>query len=160
MTDSADSAFRGEDTPPYKIVRDAAIASFRRADQRYQTALRELEFGREGTSPSRASEQDSHPPGAPGVPGQDLGPEVTCPAKSLKEAIENHCILEIPPWGHWQVWRRDVGFRPREPSGMRSAFRLREGRLHPELMEHFHGNEWRTKLESLENEATTLSEAG
>ena len=93
MTDSADSAFRGEDTPPYKVARDAAIASFRRADQRYQTALRESESGREGTSSSRASEEDSRPPGAPGVTAQDLGPEVTCSAGSLRDAIEKHYIL-------------------------------------------------------------------
>ena len=86
-------------------------------------------------------------------PDEDLGPEVTCFGDSLMDAIIGQEVCPQPPlvnWAQWSRWRRDFGFRPKEPQGKRKAFRLREGVLHRQCMLHFYGAEWRDLLEHQE----------
>ena len=121
MSNSADSAFR-EDAPiPFRAVRDSAIAS-----------LRGSGFGRPESPGSVTVHSDSSHQGDVQFDAGEVGPEVTCADCSLSEAIENRLVKDTPPlmtWAQWQVWRRDVGFRPKEPARMRSAFRLRCGKV-------------------------------
>ena len=104
----------------------------------------------EWTGPER---RPSSPPPQDEAPGEDLGPEVTCVGGTAMGAIVDQEVIHAPPllsWPQWQIWRRDFGFRPREPAGLRSAFRQREGALHRQLMAHFHGDTWRDQLFEIE----------
>ena len=74
---------------------------------------------------------------------------------TLRDLVDGE-YLPAPPlmnWAGWRNWRRDHGCRPKEPPqnvGLKSAFAKREGRLHRELMESWHGLDWKTQLIDLQ----------
>ena len=84
---------------------------------------------------------------------EDIGPEANAlGGATLLEAIDQEVVLPPPlvNWAGWQHWRREFGFRPREPVGFRGAFRRREGLLHRQFMARIHGDDWRAQLEAQE----------